>query len=347
MRTALLLALAALTVAACHDQAGGGAGTRAQISVVGSSTVYPFSTAIAERLVASVPGIPAPVIEATGTGAGFRLFCAGIGPAFPDIADASRRMTPGEYRGCAAHGVARIIEVPIGLDGIAIAEALDGPRLALSPATLYRALAAAPGGRVNTAATWADIDPALPASPIRVYGPPATSGTRDAFADLVLARGCAAVDPAAGALAHAEPAAHAARCTRIREDGAYVDAGENDNLVIQKLRTDVSAIGVVGYSYLEENRGAVRGVPLAGVAPTYAAIADGRYPGSRPLFLYVKAAHLDAVPGLRTYLRLYADAWRPNGPLVRRGLIAGSDAMRARAAAILAGEMVLDPRSLG
>jgi len=347
MRAALLLALAALPAAACHDQAGGGTGTRAQISVVGSSTVYPFSTAVAERLVASLPGLPAPVIEATGTGAGLRLFCAGIGPAFPDIADASRRMTAAEYRGCATNGVNRIVEVPIGLDGIAVAEAPGGPRLALSPAVLYRALAAAPGGRANAATTWRDVDPRLPATPIRVYGPPATSGTRDAFADLVLARGCAEIEPRMAALAHLDPAAHAARCTRIREDGAYLDAGENDNLVIQKLRADPRAIGVVGYSYLDENRDAVGGVPIAGVPPTYAAIAAGRYPGSRPLFLYVKAAHLDAVPGLRTFLRLYADAWRPGGPLVRRGLIAGPAAMRARAAAIVAGETPLDPRSLG
>jgi len=332
---------------ACRDQAGGTAGTRTRISVVGSSTVYPFSTVVAEHLVAAAPDLPAPVIEATGTGAGLKLFCAGVGPAFPDLADASRRMTPTEYRDCAAHGVSRILEVPIGLDGIAMAEAFNGPDLALTPAMLYRALAAEPGGRPNSARTWAEVDPRLPATPIRVYGPPATSGTRDAFADLVLARGCAAADPAMAALAHADPAAHAARCTRLREDGAYVDAGENDNLVVQKLRADPQAIGVFGYSYLEENRDTVRGVPLGGVLPTYRAIAEGRYPGSRPLYLYVKVAHLDAVPGLRSYLRLYVHAWRPAGPLVRRGLIAGTADERARAGRIVAAETPLDPRTLG
>jgi phosphate transport system substrate-binding protein len=190
------------------------------------------------------------------------------------------------------------------------------------------------------------VNPALPATPIQVYGPPATSGTRDALAELILTAGCEASDPAAHALAVTHPDAHHALCTRVREDGAYIDAGENDNLIVQKLQSNPDAIGVFGYSYLEANADVVNGVPIDGVMPTYAAIADGRYPGSRPLYLYVKQAHLHAIPGLRTFLRLYAAAWAPGGPLVRRGLIAAPDAVRARAAQVIAHETPLDPATL-
>jgi len=336
-----------LALAACHDQAnGGGAGARDQIRVVGSSTVYPFTTMIAEQLVATDPDARAPVIEATGTGAGMKLFCAGIGAAYPDIEDASRRMHAGEYRDCAAHGVGKILEVQIGIDGIAFAEAKNGPKLALTPTDLYLALAAAPGGRPNTARTWADVNPRLPAVPIQVYGPPATSGTRDALADLILAKGCDAVDPVARRLAPRDPEAHRARCSRIREDGAYIDAGENDNLIVQKLQSNPNAIGIFGYSYLEENRDTVNGVPIDGVVPTYDAIADGRYPGARPLYIYVKQAHIDAIPGLRAFLDLYVANWGPQGPLVARGLIAAPPAVRARSAAIIAHQIPLDPATL-
>ena len=215
--------------------------------------------------------------------------------------------------------------------------------MALTPADIYRALAATPGGKPNTARTWADVNPALPATAIKVFGPPSTSGTRDALAELILARGCEETDPAARTR---DPGAHAALCTRIREDGAYVDAGENDNLIVQKLSADPTAIGVFGYSYLEENAGTVEGVRINGVAPTYATIANGDYPGSRPLYLYVKKAHLNAVPGLRDFLTLYAANWSKAGPLVRRGLIAAPPATQARSAAIIANETPLDPAVL-
>ena len=344
----LLPIAAALMLPACHDQAnGGGAGSRDQITAVGSSTVYPFTTMIAEQYVAANPDAQAPVIESTGTGAGMKLFCAGIGAAHPDIEDASRRMKASEYRSCAAHGVDQIMEVQVGIDGIAFAEGLAGPGMTLTPTDLYRALAATPGGRVNTARTWADVNPALPAVPITVYGPPATSGTRDALAELILTRGCEASDPAARPLAASNPDAHKALCTRIREDGAYVDAGENDNLIVQKLAANPNAIGVFGYSYLEENRGSVRGVPISGVAPTYASIADGSYPGSRPLYVYVKKAHLSAIPGLGDLMALYARNWGPGGPLVKRGLIAAPEAVRARSARIIEQRLALDPAALG
>ncbi len=336
-----------LVLAGCRDQAnGGGAGSRDQITAVGSSTVYPFTTIVAEQFVASNADARAPVIESTGTGAGMKLFCAGIGAAHPDIEDASRRMKAVEYAACARNGVRDVIEIQVGIDGIAFAESKRGPAMSLTPADLYRALAATPGGRPNTAQTWRDVNPALPATAIQVYGPPATSGTRDALTELILTRGCEESDPRAKPLAATDPDAHKALCTRIREDGAYVDAGENDNLIVQKLASNPNAIGVFGYSYLEENAAAVNGVRINGVVPTYATIASNRYPGSRPLYIYVKKAHLTAIPGLRDFVKLYASLWGADGPLVRRGLIAAPDAVRARSAAIIARELPLDPMTL-
>jgi phosphate transport system substrate-binding protein len=239
-----------------------------------------------------------------------------------------------------------VIEIQVGIDGIAFAEAKNGPKMQLTPTDLYKALAANPGGKVNTARVWRDVNPALPAVPIQVYGPPATSGTRDALAELILTKGCEASDPSAKALAKSDAAAHKALCTRVREDGVYVDAGENDNLIVQKLQSNPNAIGVFGYSYLEENKDDVNGVSISGVAPTYATIADNAYPGSRPLYIYVKKAHLTAIPGLRNLLKLYAANWGAAGPLVKRGLIAAPAAIQARSAAIIANETVLDPAVL-
>ncbi|MCP8890901.1 substrate-binding domain-containing protein [Sphingomonas faeni] len=348
-RFVLLGVLAAATGAltACVDQAnGGGAGSRDQITAVGSSTVYPFTTMIAEQLVANDPDAKAPVIESTGTGAGMKLFCAGVGAAHPDIEDASRRMKASEYKSCAENGVRDVMEIQVGIDGIAFAEAKNGPKMQLTPTDLYKALAANPGGKVNTARVWRDVNPALPAVPIQVYGPPATSGTRDALAELILTKGCEDSDPTAKTLAKSDPDAHKALCTRVREDGVYVDAGENDNLIVQKLQSNPNAIGVFGYSYLEENKNDVNGVSISGVAPTYASIADNRYPGSRPLYIYVKKAHLTAIPGLRNLLKLYAANWGATGPLVKRGLIAAPAEIQARSAAIIANETVLDPAVL-
>ena len=343
---ALLLGIG-LVLAGCRDQAnGGGAGSRDQIKAVGSSTVYPFTTIVAEQFVGSTADARAPVIESTGTGAGMKLFCAGIGAGYPDIENASRRMTAAEYATCVRNGVRDVIEIQIGIDGIAFAESKRGPAMSLTPADLYRALAAMPGGLANTARTWRDVNPALPATAIQVYGPPATSGTRDALTELILTPGCDASDPRAKTLVTTDPDAHKALCTRIREDGAYVDAGENDNLIVQKLASNPDAIGVFGYSYLEENADAVNGVRIDGVAPSYATIADNSYPGSRPLYIYVKKAHLTAIPGLRDFVKLYAKAWGPTGPLVRRGLIAAPEAVRARSAAIVARALPLDPLTL-
>jgi phosphate transport system substrate-binding protein len=331
----------------CTDQAdGGGMGSRDQITVVGSSTVFPFTTMVAEQFVEKTPGVKSPVIEATGTGGGMKLFCAGIGAAHPDIEDASRRMTASEYAACKANGVRDVIEVQVGLDGIAFAEAKNGPGMRLTIADLFRALAAAPDGKRNMARTWHDVNPALPATPIQVYGPPATSGTRDALAQLILARGCEAARPQMAVLRERNPEAFARACTRIREDGAYIDAGENDNLIVQKLQSNANAIGIFGYSYLEENKDKLNGIVIDGVAPTYEAIARNRYPGSRPLYLYVKKAHLGAIRGLREFVRLYAASWNPGGPLIAKGLIASPADVRATAAVIATRETPLDPRRL-
>ena len=342
-----LALIGALALAGCEDQAsGGGMGSRDQIRVVGSTTKNPFTTLAAEQFVDRNPDVKAPVIESTGTGAGMRLFCAGIGAGHPDIVDASRRMTAAEYARCRANGAGDVLEIQVGLDGIALARAKNGPALTLTPVTFYRAIAARPDGRPNRNRTWHDVDPNLPATPIEVYGPPSTSGTRDAFARLILARGCEQVMPAMAAKRDSDPDAYAATCMSVREDGVYVDAGENDNLIVQKLRANPDALGIFGYSYLAENSDNVTGVPISGVAPTYAAIADGSYPGSRPLFLYVKKAHLGAIPGLRPFLATFAGLWNPDGPMVRKGLIAAPPEARARAADTIRRETPLDPAGL-
>lgn len=345
-RIIALLVISALALTACEDQASGGGGSRDQIKAVGSSTVYPFTTLVAEQFLNNNPGAKTPVIESTGTGAGMKLFCAGIGAAHPDIEDASRRMKPSEYATCRKNGAGEILEIQVGMDGIAFAEAKNGAKLQLTPLDLFKAMAASPMGVKNAARTWRDVNPALPATPIQIYGPPATSGTRDALTELILNKGCEQAMPEMKPLKDKNKDGYDRICSRIREDGAYIDAGENDNLIVQKLQSNPSAIGIFGYSYLEENRDEVNGVPLNGVEPTYETIAQDRYPGSRPLFLYVKKAHLDAVPGLRAFLAQYAKLWDPSGPLVKRGLIASPPEVRAKAATIIRHETPLDPSQL-
>ncbi|MGD9812199.1 MAG: substrate-binding domain-containing protein, partial [Sphingobium sp.] len=259
------LALAATTTA-CQDQAGGGGGgTRDQIRAVGSSTVYPFATAVAEQFVQKNPGMKSPIIESTGTGAGMKLFCAGVGPQHPDIEDASRRMKKSEFEQCQANGVKDIIEIQVGVDGLAFAESKQGPGFSLTPELVYKALAANPFGKgENTAQKWSDVDPSLPAVTISVFGPPSTSGTRDSLAELILEKGCQA-DPAMKELKEKSEDEYKATCTRIREDGKYVDSGENDNLIVQKLGANPNAVGIFGYSFLEENKDTLKDVPINGI----------------------------------------------------------------------------------
>jgi len=252
MRFALLAAtaLSVLSLAACGDQGGAGA-TRDQIRAVGSSTVYPFATAASELFVQTNAGMKSPIIESTGTGGGMKLFCSGVGAQYPDMANASRRMKKTEFDMCQTNGVKDIIEVQIGVDGLAFAEAKNGPGYKLTPKLVYEALAANPYGKgPNKAQTWKDVDPSLPAIAISVFGPPSTSGTRDSLAELILEKGCES-DPAMTALKEKSEDEFKATCTRVREDGKYVDSGENDNLIVQKLGANPNAVGVFGFSFLE------------------------------------------------------------------------------------------------
>ena len=332
------VAASALSVATVAD-------ARSQMRAVGSSTVYPFAKAVAERIARANPRIPAPIIESTGTGAGMKLFCAGVGERFPDVEHASRRMKASEAKQCRSNGVTAITEIQVGIDGLALATARSSALNSLTQRDIYMALAKTPFGKPNRAKTWKDVNGRLPAIPIRVYGPPPTSGTRDSLAELIMSPGCES-NASMAALKKSDEAKYKAVCQGIRQDGAFIEAGENDNLIVQKLAANPNALGVFGYSYLEENAATVRGVPVNGVRPSYAAIANGSYPGSRPLYLYVKRNHLDAVPGLRRFLGLYAASWGPDGPLARRGLIAAPAPVRAAATAAIATERPLDPATL-
>jgi phosphate transport system substrate-binding protein len=317
-------------LAACGSNGGGSGGSSSDIRIVGSSTVYPFTKAVAEDFMRANAGINV-TVESTGTGAGMKLFCAGVGGQNPDIEDASRQIKKSEYDTCVKNGVKTVIEVPVGIDGLTIIEANNGPAMNLTQADIYKALAANPFGKgQNTAQTWHDVNPALPAVKIRVLGPPPTSGTRDSLADLYLAKGCD-TDPGMKALAKSNEDQHKQICTKIREDGAYVEAGENDNLLVQKVSGDPGALGVLGYSYLEQNADKVRAVKIAGISPTEATIADLSYPGARKLYIYVKGEHLAAKPKIRDFVTQYAKMWGKGGSLERRGLVpfGGSDASTA------------------
>jgi phosphate transport system substrate-binding protein len=320
-KLSIAISLAALALTGCQEgEKGGGGGGRSQIRIVGSSTVYPFATAVAEQFVRNNPSFKAPIIESTGTGGGMKLFCSGVGGDHPDIENASRRIKKSELEDCNKNGVNQVVEVPIGIDGLALIEAAGASPMRLTQADIYKALAANPFGKPNTAKTWRDVNPSLPATAIQVYGPPPTSGTRDAFSELIMTKGCES-DPAMKALKESDEDKHKDICTKVREDGAYIEGGENDNFLVQKVSGNPGAVGVMGYSFLEENTDQVRGIPINGIAPTSASIASFEYPGARPLFLYVKGEHLTAVPGLREYVGEFAKASAPNGYLSRRGLI--------------------------
>ena len=338
-----LVALSSIALAACGGSGDSAGGARDFVRAVGSSTVYPFATAVAEK--AAAAGGKSPVIESTGTGAGMKLFCAGVGAGHPDIENASRRMKKSEYEDCVKNGVTEVVEIQVGIDGIAFAEAKEGPGMKLTPVEVYKALAANPFGKPNTAKNWNDINPALPANPILVYGPPTTSGTRDALAELILEAGCK-TDPAMKALKETDEKKFKAVCTEVREDGAYVDAGENDNLIVQKIAQNSKAIGVFGYSFLEENADTLKGVPMSGIEPTYASISDFSYPGARPLYIYVKKAHLKAIKGLADYVTEWTKAWGQDGYLKSKGFIVSPDDVRAKNADIAANMTPLDPAEL-
>jgi phosphate transport system substrate-binding protein len=334
-RLALAAGVAALTLAAA-----GGAAARDQIRVVGSSTVFPYSQAAAEEF-ANKSGKPAPVVESTGTGGGMKIFCQGIGVGHPDVTGASRAIKKSEVELCAKNGVTDITEAQIGFDGLSIAIARGGADLDMPVPVIYLALAAEVpmGGKIvaNPFKTWADvagaakaygIDVKLPNTAIQAFGPPPTSGTRDAFVELVMEVGCGKF--AEVAALKADKKRHAEVCTRMRQDGPFIEAGENDNLIVQRLKADASAVGIFGYSFLYENEDSLKAVKVGGVAPSFDTIGDGSYPVSRPIFFYVKNAHRNVIPGLNDFLKEYVSdaAMGANGYLHERGLVPLSDAKR-------------------
>jgi phosphate transport system substrate-binding protein len=345
MNTKLRFSFAALCAASLAACGGAGDATRDSVKVVGSSTVYPFAKLVAENFVRTHPDMGSPIIESTGTGGGINLFCGGVGADHPDIVNASRRMKASEFEACRQKGVTEITEIQVGLDGLAFASAQGGIKMNLTPEIVYRALAAKPFGQEQTAQTWRDVDPTLPNLPILVYGPPSTSGTRDALKELVLIPGCD-TDAAMKALKDSDKDKHEQTCTELRSDGKYVDQGEQDNLIVQKIEGNPNAVGVFGFSYLEENIDKVQGLTMNGVEPTYANIASFAYPGARPLYIYVKNAHLDAIRGLREFVGEWAKSWSKDGPLTAIGLVTSPDDVAARSAAAATAFTPLDASEL-
>jgi phosphate transport system substrate-binding protein len=326
---ALVCAITGMTV-----QAQG----RDTVSIVGSSTVYPFATVVAERFGRST-SFKTPKIESTGSGGGLKLFCKGVGTGTPDITNASRRIKRSEYDRCQDNGVKDIVEVLVGYDGIAIANSKKAPLLQLTLADLYLALAKdvpGPDGKLmpNPHKTWRDVNTALPNTALEVLGPPPTSGTRDAFVELAMHAGCEAT-PFMKALKEADKAAYKAtvkdNCSRMRQDGPFVEAGENDNLIVQRLNADEHAMGIFGYSFLYENMDTLKAVKIAGVEPSAETIGDFSYPISRPLFFYTKNAHRGVIPNFQEFIEEYMsdDAMEPGGYLSERGMVALPDDVRA------------------
>jgi len=313
----------AITLAALATLAlAGEAQARDEIRIVGSSTVFPFSTAVAEQF-GKAGSFKTPVVESTGTGGGFKLFCAGVGVDSPDISNASRAIKDSEIETCKKNGVTEITEVKIGYDGIVLANSKADKQFGLTVKTVWLALAkqVPVDGKLvdNPYKSWSEIDAALPNSPIEVLGPPPTSGTRDAFVELVMDKGC---DEFAEVKA-LEGDAKKAACQTIREDGVFVEAGENDNLIVQKLEANPAALGIFGFSFLDQNADKIQGSAMDGVTPTFETIADGSYEVSRPLFFYVKNAHVGVIPGIKEFVAEFMSerATGDEGYLADKGLI--------------------------
>ena len=318
-------AVMALSISAQAD-------ARTQMRAVGSSTVYPFAKIVAERIARANPRLGTPIIESTGTGAGMKLFCAGVGERFPDVENASRRMKASEAKLCASNGVTQITEIQVGLDGVTLATAKGSPLSNISQRDIYLAIAKTPYGKPNRAKTWKDINGSLPAIPIRVYGPPPTSGTRDALGELLMTPPCEA-NASMAALKKSDENKFKAICTGVREDGGYIQAGENDNLIVQKIEANPGTIGIFGFSYLEENGDKLKGLSVNGVTPTYESISGFKYPGARPLYIYIKNAHANAIPAVRAFAAEFTkeSTFGPNGYLRRQGgMIAAPNNVRAR-----------------
>jgi phosphate transport system substrate-binding protein len=313
---------------------------RDSIYIVGSSTVFPFATTVAENF-GRTTEFKTPKIESTGSGGGMKLFCAGVGVEHPDITNASRRMKVSEFEACQANGVNEVVEVKIGYDGIAMANAKSADQLDLSLRDIFLALAKDvpnPDGSEtlvpNPYKTWKEVNSDLPDIAIEVLGPPPTSGTRDAFAELAMEGGCKTFDWIK-AMKDEDKGKYKAVCHAIREDGAYVEAGENDNLIVQKLEANPKAVGIFGFSFLDQNTDKIQGSKVAGIEPTFDSIASGDYPVSRSLYFYVKKAHVGTIPGIEEYVAEFTSdaAWGPEGYLADKGLIPLPDDMRADVAA--------------
>jgi phosphate transport system substrate-binding protein len=337
--TRILAVAAAATVAMAAS-----AQARDQIRIVGSSTVFPFSTAVAEQFGKSTK-FKTPVVESTGSGGGLKLFCGGVGVQHPDITNASRRIKKSEVELCAKNGVKEITEVKIGFDGIVVANAKGAAPMKITRKQLWLALAKdvpadAEGSKIqpNPYKKWSEIDKSLPDVKIEVLGPPPTSGTRDAFVELVMDHGCEEYK-AIKAMAKTDKKKFQAICQGIREDGGYIEAGENDVLIVQKLVANKDAFGIFGFSFLDANADKVQGSIVEGHSPTFEQIADGKYPISRSMYFYVKKAHVGVVPGIKEYVAEFTaeKAWGPDGYLADKGLIPLPDADR-KAQAAMAGK---------
>lgn len=348
MKKISFVAISAIALSACNDQAstgGASGGSRQEIRIVGSSTVFPFAKAAAEAFAKGDSSRKSPVVESTGTGGGIEQFCKGVGAETPDIANASRRMKKSEFENCQKNGVKDIVEIQVGIDGLALAQSNKGQKFALSTADVYKALAANPFGKPQTAKLWSDVNPSLPKLPISVFGPPTTSGTRDSFHELIMEAGCK-TDAATKALKDSDKDKFEAVCYEIRTDGAFKEQGENDNLIVQKLAANPDMLGIFGYSYMEENASKVHGITMDGVEPTNDSISTGKYPGARKLYIYVKKAHVDKIPGLKEFVTEFLKGGMVGGYLTKLGMIASTDADHKMAGNAATSFAVLDGAGL-
>lgn len=335
MKLMTYASIAALALTGIVAASGAQAQTRDQIRVVGSSTVFPYSQAVAEEF-ARKTRRKSPVVESTGTGGGMKIFCQGIGPGHPDVTGASRAMKKSEFELCAKNGVTDITELQIGFDGLSIAISRKNDfAWDLTEREIFLALAAevpdADGKKLipNPYKTWNQINPKLPNVRIEVFGPPPTSGTRDAFVELTMHDGCDAI-PFYMELKKADAKAWNEKCSRLRQDGPFVEAGENDNLIVQRLQADPDVMGIFGYSFLYENLDTLKAVKVEGTEPNFDTIADGSYKIARPIFVYIKNAHRNVIPGLSEFIAEYVsdNALGQRGYLAERGLTVLSDAKR-------------------
>lgn len=337
MKKVLMFVFVAAILAASIGVAN--AQQRDVISIVGSSTVYPFATVVAERF-GKAGSFKTPKIESTGTGGGFKLFCGGVGVQHPDMSNASRAIKASEFEACQKNGVKEIVEVKIGYDGIVVANSKKGPALKLTTKDIFLALAKEvpdpKGGEglvANPYKTWKEVNAALPDVKIEVLGPPPTSGTRDAFLELGMEPGAIKFE-SLKKLSKDDAKKFQKVFSSIREDGAYVEAGENDNLIVQKLGANSNALGIFGFSYLDQNNDKIQGSYVDGNPPTFENIASGKYTMARPLFFYVKTAHVGVIPGIKEYLAEFTSekAWGKDGYLSEKGLIPLPDGERKQVA---------------